>query len=74
MPFANNFVRKSESPFAIAVHKKLPAFSMFNEAPSFVSKEETRSCPFLMASSKGVFPKVSRKTNKFLLSNYWVAD
>ena len=59
MPFDNNFLRKSESPFAIAVHKKLPALSIFKEAPSFISREETRSCAFLMASSKGVLPKLS---------------
>lgn len=59
MPLDNILLRKSESPLEIAVQRKLPALSIFKEAPSLTSNDETRSCPFLRASSKGVFPKLS---------------
>lgn len=71
MPFDNNLLMKSESPLVMAVHIKLPALSISKEAPSLISKEETRSLPFFMASSKGVFPKVSRKNKQLIIVWYY---
>lgn len=70
MSFANILLRKSESPLETAVHRKLPALSIFKEAPSFTSKDETRSCPFLRASSKGVFPKLSEEIYEPILKGH----
>ena len=61
MPLDRILLRKSESPLAMVAHRKPPASSIFSKAPLLTSKEATRSCAFLMASNKGVFPKLSMK-------------
>lgn len=63
MPLDNNLLRKSESPLATTLHKKLPTLLIFNVAPSLESNEAILSCPFLMASNKGVLPKLSVQEN-----------
>jgi len=59
MPLAKILLRKSESPLATAVQRKLPASSILRDALSLTSNEAIRSFPFLIASRRAVFPKSS---------------